>query len=97
MEVITSGPSGRRSIHREVGSGGSFGNNPSRLEIGLGKVDKIEAVRVFWPVSKKLIELDGMKKDKHYLIRESNATFEELPFRRIERNLSEMTHNHHHH
>ncbi len=41
-----------RSIHRVVGSGGSFGASPLRQHIGLGKAKRIEAIEVWWPTSK---------------------------------------------
>ncbi|MBW2314408.1 MAG: VCBS repeat-containing protein [Deltaproteobacteria bacterium] len=39
----------RRSIHRHVGSTGSFGGNPHRQEIGVGSATRIEALEVTWP------------------------------------------------
>jgi len=41
-----------RSIHRVVGSGGSFGASPLRQHIGLGRAKRIEAVEIWWPTSK---------------------------------------------
>jgi len=38
-----------RSIVRELNSGGSFGSNPLNLAIGLGQMNKIESLQVFWP------------------------------------------------
>ena len=38
-----------RSIYRHVNSGGSFGANPLRQTIGLGKATKIERLEVYWP------------------------------------------------
>ena len=38
-----------RSIYRNVDSGGSFGNNPLRQTVGLGKATKIQMLEVFWP------------------------------------------------
>lgn len=43
---------GRRSIHRVVGSGGSFGASPLQQHIGLGKAKRIEALEIWWPTSK---------------------------------------------
>lgn len=39
----------RRSVHRTVSTGGSFGGNPLELHIGLGEADRIEGVVVAWP------------------------------------------------
>ena len=41
----------RRSIYRHVNSGGSFGANPLRQTIGLGKTSKIEALEILWPTT----------------------------------------------
>ena len=40
-----------RSIFRHVNSGGSFGANPLRQTIGLGKADSITGIEVFWPTT----------------------------------------------
>jgi len=43
---------GHRSIHRVVGSGGSFGASPLRQHIGLGNARRVEALEIWWPTSK---------------------------------------------
>jgi tetratricopeptide (TPR) repeat protein len=40
-----------RSIHRTVGSGGSFGASPLQQHIGLGKSAKITNLEIWWPAS----------------------------------------------
>jgi hypothetical protein len=40
-----------RSIHRHVNSGGSFGSNPLRQNIGLGNAEQIDSIEVYWPTS----------------------------------------------
>ena len=45
-EVVENGE--RRSIYKHVNSGGSFGANPLRQTIGLGKAEKIETLEIFW-------------------------------------------------
>ncbi|MFM8357446.1 MAG: ASPIC/UnbV domain-containing protein, partial [Verrucomicrobiota bacterium] len=47
VEVET--PGGLRSIHKSVGSGGSFGASPLRQEIGLGDARRIARVEIRWP------------------------------------------------
>jgi FG-GAP-like repeat/ASPIC and UnbV len=49
VHITLSGPDGRRSIHRVIGGGSSFGNNPLTSTIGLGKANAIDAVEVAWP------------------------------------------------
>ncbi len=41
-----------RHIYRTVGYGSSFGGNPLRQHIGVGKAASIEKVEIYWPVSK---------------------------------------------
>ena len=45
------GEGARRSIYKYVNSGGSFGANPLRQTIGLGRARKIELLEVFWPTT----------------------------------------------
>ena len=40
-----------RSIYRHVSTGGSFGANPLRQTIGLGRASKVETLEVFWPTT----------------------------------------------
>ena len=40
-----------RSVYKHVNSGGSFGANPLRQSIGLGKAAKIERLEVYWPTT----------------------------------------------
>jgi FG-GAP-like repeat/ASPIC and UnbV len=42
----------QRAIYRTVCTGGSFGANPLRQQIGLGDAEKIDAIEVWWPVTK---------------------------------------------
>ena len=62
-----------RSLHRTVGSGGSFGANPLRVELGLGKAEKIVAVELLWPGSGTCQSVRGLKLDQAYVIREGVA------------------------
>jgi hypothetical protein len=41
----------RRSIYKYVNSGGTFGGNPLRQSIGLGKAAQIETLEIFWPTT----------------------------------------------
>ncbi len=43
---------GGRSIYSRVGPGASFGANPYRREIGLGKAEVVDELRVEWPSGK---------------------------------------------
>jgi len=68
--VTVKTPNGRRSIYRTVGSGGSFGSNPLRQEIGLGDAIAIDSIDVFWPVTGQHQRLPGVAMNRFYRIRE---------------------------
>ena len=51
IRIVVSENGIERSIYRWIGSGGSFGANPLRAEIGLGKSDSITRVEVYWPAT----------------------------------------------
>jgi FG-GAP-like repeat/ASPIC and UnbV len=73
IEVTVETKHGPRSIFRTVGSGGSFGGNPLRQEIGLGDARRIVSVRVFWPVTGETQTIVGLKLDHRYAIREGDS------------------------
>ena len=52
-----------RRIYRHVGPGASFGGNPLRLELGLGKADRIERFEVLWPRSGEVQVVEGVPMD----------------------------------
>jgi hypothetical protein len=41
----------KRSVYREVNSGGSFGANPLTQHLGLGKASIIDTIQITWPVT----------------------------------------------
>jgi tetratricopeptide (TPR) repeat protein len=51
IAVTVDNEGGRRSIHRMVTSGGSFGASPLEQHIGLGKAAGRVDVEIWWPVS----------------------------------------------
>jgi hypothetical protein len=61
---------GARDIYKTVGTGASFGSNPLRQEIGLGRAQSIEKVEIYWPVSRKTQTLAGLTPDRFYAVRE---------------------------
>ncbi len=74
VAVTVIGTEGRRTIHRLAGTGGSFGSNPLRLEIGLGKATAIETVEIRWPGSGTVDRLDGLALDRAYKVREGSGS-----------------------
>ncbi len=63
-------------MFRHVNSGGSFGANPLRQEIGLGAATSIDALEIFWPktglaqtfrdlaVDQALVITEGQERDE---------------------------------
>ena len=61
------------SIYRTVSSGGSFGGNPFKQMIGIGKNNKINKIKIFWPVSGNNKNLYNLKPNRWHYIIESNS------------------------
>ena len=51
IHVLVEQGEGNRSIYRHVTSGGSFGSNPLRQNIGLGQASGINRLEIKWPTS----------------------------------------------
>jgi hypothetical protein len=64
-----------RSIHRVVGSGGSFGASPLRQHIGLGRAKRIEAIEISWPTSKTRQTFRDVPMNQFIEIKEFAKTF----------------------
>jgi hypothetical protein len=67
-------PNGERQICRTVSSGGSFGSNPLRQEVGLGDATVITSVEIRWPGSNTRQVLSGLQLDHSYRIREGDTS-----------------------
>lgn len=55
---------GARSIHRIVGSGGSFGANPLRQWIGLGAAQRVDRLEITWPGSGRVQAVRNLRADQ---------------------------------
>lgn len=51
VEITESGK--QRVIYGHVNSGGSFGANPLRKELGLGRAEVIDLIEIYWPTSRQ--------------------------------------------
>jgi hypothetical protein len=71
----------RRSIYKWVNSGGSFGSNPLRQEIGLGSAAKISVLEVFWPTTGKMQTYRDVAVDQFLEISEGRDSFRVVPLR----------------
>jgi hypothetical protein len=61
-----------RSIYRWIGSGGSFGCNPLRAEIGLGSAERIDRLEVRWPGKPGTQVFEGLAVDRSYRVTEGD-------------------------
>jgi hypothetical protein len=75
-EIVENGE--RRSIYRYVTSGGSFGANPLRQTIGLGRAAEIEVLEVFWPTTGATQTFRNVPTDRVIQIVEDNPQFTTL-------------------
>ncbi len=71
VDVETAGAT--RSIYRSVSSGGSFGANPLRQTIGLGKCDRIVRLEVHWPTSGAVQEFEAVPLDRVVVVTEGSG------------------------
>jgi hypothetical protein len=76
IKVVAITDGGERNIHRVVSTGGSFGNNPFRQEIGLGQAKAIKRIEIFWPVTGKTQVLEGLEMDRFYRVKEGETKAE---------------------
>ena len=84
VALSVSGPGGKRTIHRLVGSGGSFGGNSMQLEAGLGDAERIDEIRVRWAGSGTAQVFEDVQPRGVYRVSERADVLErvdESPFR----------------
>ena len=72
-----------RSIYRYVTTGGSFGGNPLRQEIGLRRATRIERLEIFWPTSGQTQHFDDVAVDQALEITEEKEEFRKLPLKTL--------------
>jgi hypothetical protein len=62
-----------RTVRRDVSSGGSFGGNPLRQTMGLGRATAIERLEVFWPKTGRTQVVEGAQLDTVIRVVEGEA------------------------
>ena len=78
VKIAAATAAGPRFIYRTVGSGGSFGGSPLRLEIGLGDARRVDGVEVFWPATGETQRVSGLEPRRRYRIREGSPEAREV-------------------
>lgn len=71
----------RRTVYMDINSGGSFGANPLRKEIGIGKADKIDQLRITWPTTGIVQEFNYIMPNQFLKIKEGNDQPEKMDLR----------------
>ncbi len=65
-----------RSIYRAVGSVSSFGGNPMRQHIGVGRATSIREIEVWWPVTGQRQRFRNVAVDRTFHILEGRDTLD---------------------
>ena len=73
----------QRSIYRYVNSGGSFGCNPLRQNIGLGNSEQIESIEVYWPTSRLTQRFTDVPMDQSIEITEGDKRYRSIPLKQF--------------
>ncbi len=68
LRIVVADANGERTIHRVVGTGGSFGANPLRQTIGLGKATRVVRIEVEWQRSGRVQQFAAAELDCAYEI-----------------------------
>lgn len=78
IRIVVSENGVQRCIHKDVGTGGSFGGNPLRQTIGLGKADRIVSAEILWPKTGLTQVIEGLPVDGAARIVEGEPGFTPL-------------------
>jgi hypothetical protein len=87
-------PDGERTIHHTVSTGGSFGANPLRQEIGLGKGTNVIELEILWPGSGTRQTSGPLAPNAAYVVREGDPEVTRLALKTFR--FPEATHAHQH-
>ncbi|QDV61179.1 CRTAC1 family protein [Crateriforma conspicua] len=86
-----------RHVYRSVSSGGSFGCNPLRQHVGVGKATEIAMLEVHWPTSGRTQSWSNIPVDQFIRVTEDATDFQTLPYPHHPFVSSHDGHHHHHH
>ncbi|HEY4875008.1 MAG TPA: CRTAC1 family protein, partial [Puia sp.] len=73
----------KRTVYMDVNSGGSFGSNPLRKEIGIGKAKIIDELIIKWPTTGILQVFKNIKPCQFLKIREGNEQIEKMNLKKL--------------
>jgi hypothetical protein len=93
-EIVEDGS--RRSVYKHVNSGGSFGANPLRQTIGVGKATTVETLEVFWPTTGQTQTFKNVRADQAIEIVEEQSSYSPLALKQVTLGKSAAGHAHEH-
>jgi hypothetical protein len=86
-----------RSIYKWVNSGGSFGANPLRQQIGLGTATRIEKLTIYWPKTDSTQTFENLDVDQFIEIGEGDSRIRPLDLPEIRFRIDhDQSHQHQH-
>jgi len=95
VRVTLNTGAGIRHIYRTVGYGSSFGGNPLRQHIGLGKAERVAEIEVSWPTSGLVQRFRNLEVDRAFHLREGNPALKPVEYRSFHlRHLPVSAHQH---
>jgi hypothetical protein len=74
----------KRTVYRDVNSGGSFGSSPLRREIGIGKAKMIDELTIKWPATGITQVFKNIPADQFLKIKEGNDRIEKMNLRKLQ-------------
>lgn len=73
----------QRSIYKDVNSGGSFGCNPLRQNIGLGSAEIVDSLEITWPVTGRVQLFKNVPVDRTIQIIEGETKYSKIAVPRL--------------
>ena len=89
----------QRSIYRTVGSVSSFGGNPMRQHVGVGKASSIREIEIWWPVSGLRQKFRNVPVDRVFHVKEDRDALDQIvwqPFEFGKTKIANPMHEHDH-
>jgi hypothetical protein len=83
LRVVVTEAGRERSVYKHVNSGGSFGANPLRQSVGLGRAERIERIEVLWPTTGETQVVRGVPLDEFVRIVEGEDGFKTVELKRL--------------
>ncbi len=87
-----------RTIHRTVGTGGTFGSSSLQQEIGIGKANKISTIEIIWPKKSGQVQtIKNISANQVIKIVEGQDNFTKLDRKKVPFQKGKNDHSGHHH